>query len=164
MGTEEQETTADDDGNHKVDVPSVSNSAERTARPDRTGVLIGVALLAVCSALILYGVFGTGTDDSGQERGTSTTPVTYEVTGTGTADLTYQARSETGKATVVQSARLPWRKTVDVPVGQAPTIGIVLGEHGGTARCILAVRGKYIQSATATGTFGRATCSSARGQ
>ncbi|WP_324786220.1 hypothetical protein [Streptomyces sp. H51] len=44
-------------------------------------------------------------------------------------------------------------------MGRDPLISIVLGDDGGTARCALAVRGRHVQSATATGNFGRATCS-----
>ncbi|WP_171118783.1 hypothetical protein [Streptomyces sp. Z423-1] len=84
--------------------------------------------------------------------------MTYEVTGEGTADITYQARSASGEAVVVKAAALPWRKTVDVPLGKEPTVSIVLGEKGGQARCALTIRGRHVQSATATGTFGRATC------
>ncbi|MGR6969977.1 hypothetical protein ACU639_10235 [Streptomyces cynarae] len=126
---------------------------------DRLGLVIGGALLAACAGLVLYGVLGTGKDDSTPERRTPTASVTYEVTGTGTADITYQARSASGEATVVKAAALPWHKTVDVPLGKEPTVSIVLGEKGGQARCALAVRGKHVQSATANGTFGRATCS-----
>ncbi|MFF3467709.1 hypothetical protein [Streptomyces sp. NPDC002619] len=130
-------------------------------RPDRAGLLVAAAVLAACGGLVLYGVLGTdGDNESAPKKHTPTTAVTYEVTGTGTADLTYQARSETGKATVVQDSRLPWHKTVQVPLGQDPLISLVLDEHGGTARCTLAIRGHHAQSATATGAFGRATCSS----
>ncbi|MER6633450.1 hypothetical protein ABT301_35440 [Streptomyces sp. NPDC000987] len=131
----------------------------RSNRPDRTGLLIAGGVLAACGGLVLYGVLDAGRSDSKPEHHAPTASVTYEVTGSGTADLTYQARSEAGKATVVRGARLPWRRTVEVPVGQNPLISIVLGEDGGTARCALAVRGRYVQSATATGNFGRATCS-----
>lgn len=128
--------------------------------PDRVGLLIAAAALAACTGLVLYGILSTGnSDDQAQQPHTPTAPVSYEVTGTGTADLTYQAHNETGKATVVQDAHLPWHTTVDVPLGQDPTISIVLDQHGGTARCTLAIHGKHIQSATATGTYGRATCS-----
>ncbi|MFJ8359754.1 hypothetical protein [Streptomyces sp. NPDC093984] len=126
---------------------------------DRLGLVIGGTLLAACAGLVLYGVLGTGKDDSTPERRTPTAAVTYEVTGTGTADITYQARSASGEATVVKAAALPWHKTVDVPLGKEPTVSIVLGEKGGQALCALAVRGKHVQSATAAGRFGRATCS-----
>lgn len=128
--------------------------------PDRASLLIAAAILTACAGLVLYGVISTGTgDDKAKQSQAPTAPVTYEVTGTGTADLTYQARSQTGKATVIQDAHLPWRTTVDVPLSQNPTISIVLDQHGGTARCTLAIHGKHIQSATTTGTYGRATCS-----
>ncbi|MBT2423169.1 hypothetical protein J7F01_04540 [Streptomyces sp. ISL-22] len=119
------------------------------------------AALAACAGLVAYGILDTGPSDDRPERRTPTASVTYEVTGQGAADITYQARSETGKATVVEAATLPWRKTVDVPVGQDPIVSIVLTEQGGQARCTLAIRGRHVQTATATGTFGRATCAGA---
>lgn len=130
-------------------------------RPDRAGLLVAAAALAACGGLVLYGVLDTDAahGDSDARHHTPTASVTYEVTGTGTADLTYQARNDTEKATVVHGAHLPWRATVDVPLGQDPLISIVLDRHGGTARCTLAIRGHHVQSATATGTYGRATCS-----
>ncbi|MFG2353683.1 hypothetical protein [Streptomyces sp. NPDC048521] len=143
--------------------PNASESANSSSRrPDRAGLLVAGAVLVACSGLVLYGVLagGDGDKESAHPR-TPTAAVTYEVTGTGTADLTFQASSESGKATVVRDAHLPWRATVDVPVGRDPLIGIVLGEDGGTARCALAIRGHHVQSATATGSFGRATCSGA---
>ncbi|MBC9729015.1 hypothetical protein H8R17_30770 [Streptomyces sp. TRM68367] len=109
----------------------------------------------------MYGVLDSGTDDDrgASRHRTPTAAVTYEVIGEGAADLTYQGDSESGKAVTVDAAELPWRKTVDIPLGQNPVISIVLDERGGTARCTLAIRGRHVQSATATGTFGRATCS-----
>ncbi|MBQ0983428.1 hypothetical protein KBZ10_02535 [Streptomyces sp. F63] len=103
----------------------------------------------------------SGKGDEKPADRTPTAAVTYEVTGKGTADITYQARNTSGEAVVVKGATLPWRKTVDVPLGQEPTVSIVLGEKGGQARCALAVRGKHAQSATAVGKFGRATCAGA---
>lgn len=143
-----------DDKSRESATPSVFR------RADRSGLLVAGAVLAACAGLVVYGVVDTGSDTK-PERRTPTAAVTYEVTGEGTADITYQARSETGKATVVKAATLPWRKSVDVPLGQAPTVNIVLTEKGGQARCTLAVRGRHVQSATATGTFGRATCTGA---
>ncbi|MFB7114260.1 hypothetical protein [Streptomyces sp. NPDC056190] len=73
-------------------------------------------------------------------------------------DITYQAHGTSGTATRVNAATLPWRTTVDVPLGQEPTISIVLGEKGGQARCPLFIRGQHVQNGTTTGVFGRATC------
>ncbi|ELS57258.1 hypothetical protein STVIR_1699 [Streptomyces viridochromogenes Tue57] len=100
-----------------------------------------------------------GKGEGKPENRTPTAAVTYEVTGEGAADISYyQVGGASGEAVVVKAAALPWRKTVDVPLGKEPTVSIVLGEQGGRARCALAVRGKHVQSATAVGTFGRATC------
>jgi hypothetical protein len=129
-------------------------------RADRAGLIAAGGLLAACAGLILYGVLGGGDDDTTPAR-TPTASVTYEVTGSGSADITYQGGSETGKAVSVDAAELPWRTTVDVPLGQDPVISITLDERGGQARCALAVRDRHVQSATAAGEFGRATCAGA---
>ncbi|MEV5931614.1 hypothetical protein ACIQCD_22145 [Streptomyces sp. NPDC093250] len=50
------------------------------------------------------------------------------------------------------------KRTVRVPLGEAPTVAVVLGEKGGQAGCTLAIRGKHVQRATASGAYGRATC------
>ncbi|MFE7245805.1 hypothetical protein [Streptomyces sp. NPDC057580] len=84
--------------------------------------------------------------------------MTYEVTGTGTAVISYLARSESGTATVEKGIALPWKKSVQVPLGKNPTVAIVLESKGGQASCTLAIRGKHAQRATAMGEFGRATC------
>ncbi|MFD6415740.1 hypothetical protein [Streptomyces sp. NPDC060194] len=92
------------------------------------------------------------------ERKRPTAAVIYEVTGDGTADLTYQARSESGKAVVVRRVSLPWKKTVRVPMGKPPIVTITLDTKGGRARCALTVRGRQVLTATAYGSFGRAAC------
>ncbi|MFE7327736.1 hypothetical protein ACFU8W_22595 [Streptomyces sp. NPDC057565] len=100
---------------------------------DRRGIAVGVALIAACAGLVVYGVLNT--DEEPAKPPVPTAAVTYEVTGKGTVDLTYQARSETGTAVVVHDATLPWKKTVRVPPGKAPTIRVVLGGKGCEARC-----------------------------
>lgn len=130
-------------------------------RADRSGLIAAGAALAACAGLVVYGVVGTGESEGKPERRTPTASVTYEVTGQGAADITFQARSEAGTATVVKAVTLPWHKTVDVPLGKDPIVSIVLTEKGGQARCTLAIRGHHVQSATASGTFGRATCTGA---
>ncbi|MFE9438025.1 hypothetical protein ACFYO2_03235 [Streptomyces sp. NPDC006602] len=143
------------------ELEAAETDIEKLRKPtgDHTALLIAGAALAACGGLVLYGVLNPGEGDKKPEHRTPTAAVTYEVTGKGTADITYQARSTSGEAVVVTAATLPWRKTVNVPLGKDPVVSIVLGEKGGQARCALAIRGKHVQSATATGTFGRATCS-----
>ncbi|MER6349362.1 MmpS family transport accessory protein [Streptomyces sp. NPDC001595] len=140
--------------------PSDGKTGAERGRPDRAGLITGAAVLAVCGGLVLYGVLSPDGEEK-KERHVPTASVTYEVTGTGTADITYQARSESGKATVVKAASLPWRKTVPVPLGRSAVVNVVLGEKGGEARCAVAVQGRHLQSATASGNFGRATCTGA---
>ncbi|MGW6565165.1 MmpS family transport accessory protein [Streptomyces sp. NPDC054975] len=124
--------------------------------PERRGLLIaGIALLA-CFGLVGYGILDT--DEQPKPRAVPTAEVTYEVTGTGTAEISYLARSEDGTATVEKGVTLPWSKSVQVPLGKAPTVAVVLDGKGGQASCTLAIRGKHVQRATAMGTFGRATC------
>lgn len=122
----------------------------------RAGLVIAAVLLLACGGLVGYGLLDT--EDEPEPPATRTAAVTYEVTGDGPAEISYLGRDTDGAATVVRDAELPWKRTVQVPLGQAPTVAVVLGEKGGQAACTLAVRGKHLQSATAAGEFGRATC------
>ncbi|MGW6143470.1 hypothetical protein [Streptomyces sp. NPDC055140] len=122
---------------------------------DRRGIAACGVLLAACAGLVLYGVLDT---EEKPERHVPTASVTYEVDGEGSADLTYQARSEAGTAVAVRKVSLPWRKTVRVPLGKPPIVTIALGEKGGRVSCHLAIRGEHVQTATAFGKFGRASC------
>ncbi|MDA4889835.1 MmpS family transport accessory protein [Streptomyces sp. MS2A] len=122
----------------------------------RAGVLIAAVLLLACAGLVGYGLLDT--EDEPKPSATPAAAVTYEVTGDGTAEISYLGPDEDGRATVVRDAELPWKQTVQVPLGETPTVAVVLGEGGGQASCTLAIRGKHVQRATAMGEFGRATC------
>ncbi|MGW0993400.1 hypothetical protein ACWD5V_08840 [Streptomyces sp. NPDC002523] len=156
MGDEEREIGAEAADVEESGGNSGAGGRSRALRPDRTGLLIGAALLAACGGLVLYGVLDTA--DKPGKPPVSTAAVTYEVTGEGTADIAYQARSADGTAAVDRAVTLPWKKTVHVPLGKPPLVSITLGEKGGQASCSLAVRGKHVQTASAYGKFGRATC------
>ncbi|MGW8360892.1 MmpS family transport accessory protein [Streptomyces wedmorensis] len=140
--------------NHRID---------RIDRIDRRGAAVAAALLLVCGAFVTYGFLDTETDDeaAGERAATPTAvafyDVTYEVLGEGAADVSYRG-SGGDEAQVVTHVGLPWRKTVSVPLGASPIVNVTLGENGGTASCTLAIRGKHVQRATATGAFGRTTC------
>ncbi|MFE7566108.1 MmpS family transport accessory protein [Streptomyces sp. NPDC057539] len=88
--------------------------------------------------------------------------MTYEVTGEGTIEISYLARSGSGSATVVKDAALPWKKTVRVLSARTRPVAIVLGEGDGQAACTLAVRGAHVQRTIASGTYCRVTCSGRR--
>jgi hypothetical protein len=139
--------------------PAGTEDGGHKAHSDRPVLIAAVGFLVLCLGFVVFGVVrGTGDEDKAEPE-VPTAPVTYEVTGEGTADLSYQGASEQGTAQTVTGARLPWKKTVEVPLGQNPVISITLGEQGGRARCAVAVRAQHVQSATASGEFGRATCS-----
>ncbi|MEU3429694.1 MmpS family transport accessory protein [Streptomyces gardneri] len=143
-------------------MPTPEEPKRRIDRSDRGGVAVAAVLLLVCGAFVTYGFLNTETEDeaAGQRAATPTAEATYEVTyevlGEGAADVVYRGAGD--EAHVVTRVGLPWRKTVSVPLGAAPIVDVTLGEKGGTASCTLAVRGKHVQRATATGAFGRTTC------
>jgi hypothetical protein len=134
-------------------------SASEPKRLDRRAIAVALIILAACGGLVGYGILDT--PDKPKPRAVPTADVTYEVTGQGTADISYLARNEAGDATVVSGVKLPWKKSVQVPIGKAPTVYITLDEKGGEASCTLAIRGKHVQRAMAMGKFGRATCTGA---
>lgn len=145
-------TTAESETDNPHTPPGILSRHRRTL----TAALTATALAA--AALLGYTL--TRDDDTPPEqRPAPTAPVTYTVDGKGTAQITYLAQSTTGAGTTVQAATLPWRKTVRVPLGQTPTITLILPDDGGQAACTLAIRGNLAQRSTATGPHGRATCS-----
>ncbi|CAM5577916.1 MmpS family transport accessory protein [Streptomyces narbonensis] len=127
--------------------------------PRRRGLLIAAVVLLACSGLVGYGTLDT--DEPPKPRAVPTAEVTYEVTGTGTAKISYLARSEDGTATVEKAVTLPWKKSVRAPLGKTPTVAVVLDGKGGRATCTLAIHGKHVQRATAMGEYGRTTCTGA---
>lgn len=152
-----ESSDAETKGKRTADTGTVNQKPEEGTGGGRAAVAIAAALLLACGGLVGYGVLDTE-DEPKAAPTVPTADVTYEVTGEGLVEISYLARGEDGAATVVRGAELPWRKTVQVPLGKAPTVAIVLGEKGGQAACTLAIRGQHVQRATAMGEFGRATC------
>ncbi|NUQ98620.1 MAG: hypothetical protein HOY79_19380 [Streptomyces sp.] len=133
-----------------------STEKQSTAGLDRHALGIAAVVVAACGGLVLYGILTT--PDAPKEPGVATTDVTYEVTGEGKADISYESGGK--QASVARAAQLPWKKTVQVPLGRSPLVAITLGEKGGRAGCSLAVDGRHVQAASAYGRYGRATCQS----
>ncbi|ATL29985.1 hypothetical protein [Streptomyces formicae] len=123
---------------------------------DRRVVSVGAALFALCAAFIVYGALDE--DEPERRRPAPTASVTYRVTGTGEAGISYVAGGAKGDATVEDGVDLPWHKTVRVPLGEDPAVSIRLGKEGGEASCVLAIGGEHRRRATASGAYGRATC------
>ncbi|MER7958916.1 MmpS family transport accessory protein [Streptomyces sp. NPDC096030] len=135
---------------------AITDESPNSEVRDRRGVAVAGALLLACAGLVGYGFAGGDGQGAPRRAATETVGVTYEVLGEGSADITYRAEGD--RAETVLGARLPWRKTVDVPRGAAPLVNITLGERGGSASCALTVAGRHIQRATASGAYGRSTC------
>ncbi|SEC09198.1 hypothetical protein [Streptomyces sp. TLI_105] len=157
-------TTEEPAGTAQPEEPAEQEEREEPAASNTTPRRRGIALAAVL--LLALGAFGTyrtlGSEDTatppqGASERTGTADVTYEVIGEGTVDISYRGSGDDGAA-VVTRVPLPWKKTVRLPVGAAPIVQVTLGEKGGTAGCTLAVHGRHVQRATATGAFGRTTC------
>ncbi|HET6352822.1 hypothetical protein [Streptomyces sp.] len=127
---------------------------------DHSGLAIADTALAACAGCVLYGVFTTPGSEP-EPKAAPSADVTYEVTGSGTVDISYRALGTAGNPDRT-GVRLPWKKTVGVPIGKDPIVSITLDGKGGQARCALAIRSKLVQSATALGEFGRATCTGGR--
>ncbi|MFE3114440.1 hypothetical protein [Streptomyces niveus] len=154
--TAERETEATA-GTETPGTEPADGSKDKDTGSRRAGIAIAAAVLLACGGLVGYGILNT--EEKPKPRAVPTAEVTYEVTGEGTVEVSYLARSESGDATIESGVQLPWKKTVRVPLGKDPTVAIVLGEKGGQAACTLAVHGTHVQRATASGTYGRATCS-----
>lgn len=154
---EESKTPEATTVSQRSEVPEPERSQHRGI--DRRGVAVAAALLLACGGLVTYG-FLNSEEQPAAKKPTPTADVTYEVLGEGTADISYRGDSGSDRAEVVRNARLPWKETVSVPLGASPVVNVTLGEKGGAASCTLAVRGRHVQRATASGAFGRTTCSS----
>jgi hypothetical protein len=158
-----EKTVEDISDTESEDGKTETVDSKPVARPRKGLAFAGaVAVLAAIAGLVLYGVL---TPEDQQERSAQpSAEVTYEVEGTGTVDVSYRSLGATGNsdhAVTATKIHLPWKKSVQVPLGKDPVVSITLDEEGGLARCSLAISGKHIQSGTATGEFGRATCSGA---
>ncbi|MFE4539234.1 MmpS family transport accessory protein [Streptomyces scopuliridis] len=136
-------------------------NAKKGRRMGRGGLAVAAAVLLVCGGLVAYGIVSIGSPDKPTDTSAAApaADVTYEVLGEGTVEISYRGAGEAEQAETVSNAQLPWKKTVRVPLGASPIVNVTLGEQGGQASCTLAVRGRHVQRATASGAFGRSTCS-----
>ena len=137
-------TRGDEDGG----TPPVGT---RRPRPELPALLAIAGVLGLCLALVLFGVLRGGGEDKA-EPGVPTEPVTYEVTGEGTADLSYQGASEQGTAETVSGARLPWKKTVTLRgIMPAAVIPVAADPEGSQVTCKIIYKGKVLEEQSAEG-------------
>jgi hypothetical protein len=86
--------------------------------------------------------------------------IVYTVTGTGTADITYDA-FDNGNSGGAQDngATLPWTKTITGSgLFNAYSVDATLGINGGTVSCTVSIDGKQVASHTSTGQFATVDC------
>ncbi|MEV0255875.1 hypothetical protein AB0H82_16635 [Streptomyces sp. NPDC050732] len=85
MQTENTTGPRETDGLGEVVIPEDPDDPTVVGEiPDRRVVAVGVALLGICAGFVVYGFLG---GDDGERRSVPTAPVTYRLTGTGTAEL-----------------------------------------------------------------------------
>jgi hypothetical protein len=117
------------------------------------GALLGAALATIGVLLATHD--GNGDADNAARHHGRTVPAAYEVTGRGTAQISY-AGPDAKLHTV--TTYLPWHAGTELTVGAPAVVSIVLGKDGGTATCSVSLHGKVVQQATAYGSYGRANC------
>ncbi|MFJ2026710.1 hypothetical protein ACIODW_23305 [Streptomyces sp. NPDC087897] len=147
-------------GNGAADAARETEPAEPRSASSGTGrrTLIAVTVsLVLAAGAITYGVLASPGEP--QPKPVPTAAVSYEVSGSSTVKIDFIAHGKQAKSLTLSGSDLPWRKSVDVALGTEPTVRIVLDGKGGDAGCTVAVRGKHVQRSTATGPYGRATCS-----
>lgn len=83
--------------------------------------------------------------------------ITYEVTGSGTADISYDHGN--ANSSRVEDTRLPWTKDVQINgVLKWTSITVSLDSTGGSATCRIKKGSKVIAEDSATGAYGIASC------
>ncbi|MEV6110085.1 MmpS family transport accessory protein [Streptomyces sp. NPDC051940] len=113
------------------------------------------ALSAFAAVLLLTACTGSADPDPAPS-GPRGPRISFEVDGTGTADVDYSAGTGAASGRAPGST-LPWRKTVR-STGAPYTLTVVLGEDGGKATCSITVDGRKLAGSSARGPLGRATC------
>jgi hypothetical protein len=112
-------------------------------------------MTALVAALLLGGCSGSSHDKSAASAPLGH-QVSFQVDGSGNADLSYSTGATATSGTAPHTA-LPWKKTVRAN-GATYTLTVVLGQAGGDASCSISVDGRRLAGSSAHGHFGRATC------
>lgn len=135
----------------------------RTSMDDPTNrhVHRTVVTTTLASTLLLAGCTGSPHRESAAPAPPSHR-VSFQVDGSGTADLGYSTGAAAASGRAPQAA-LPWKKTVRA-TGAAYTLTVVLGQAGGDATCSISVDGRELAGSSAHGPYGRATCTTGTSQ
>ncbi len=121
-------------------------------------VLIVIGAVAVVVPKVL------GDDDSsdGIVFSSTTRQVTYEVLGSGRSDQIVYTSGANNAEKTVEGVKLPWKITLDLPVGVAGGTANVIArnpETGGDVTCRISVAGKVLSEVSATDGYVDPSCS-----
>jgi hypothetical protein len=157
-------TNADETKPDAVDETADDTPAQPAARASRLARWGIPALLAIAGAALIAAGIALTWNSEDEKPPPYTVPVAYQVTGNGRADITYLDNVKVGQEKNTSyghqhAARLPWHASAHVTPDSGPaTVTVQLGKKGGHASCRIAVRGREIQMASASGSYGRAVC------
>jgi hypothetical protein len=118
-------------------------------------LLVVVLMFGGCIALVAGG--SKAVNDANNQKHT----IVYTVTGSGTADVTYDAFDNGNSGTSqLSSVQLPWTKTITGSgLFNSYSVIATVGSNGGTVACTLRVDGTQVSSHSASGAFSSANCS-----
>ncbi len=116
-------------------------------------------------ALVLF--FGgcvaivAGTGKAINDANTQKHTIVYSVTGSGTADINYDAfdNGKNNGSSSITNVPLPWTKTITGSgLFNSYSVGAYLKSSGGTVSCTLSIDGKQVSSHTSSGAYGSVSC------
>lgn len=117
-----------------------------------------VSILGLVVSILWVVVIGKAISDV-NEQATQHHTITYTVTGDAkTADVDYSTFDQAGSVKSETGATVPWTKTVEATGLFVGAFTVTTGEDGGSVTCKVAVDGKDVKTATATGEFAVASC------
>lgn len=118
---------------------------------------IGLAVVAL--AVVAVGCAPAGTTGSTQAASVTTQAITYTVEGKSASNITYTTDGA-GSSEQQSDVKLPFTKTVNVPVGFAFVSLMAQNGGGGQIKCkITKADGTVLKEATSNGQYAIASCS-----
>ena len=137
-------------------IPTAARPKKRRVWP---WILLGAFIVvfggfAACAAMV-GGVANNINNESKRE-----VHVSYSVSGTGKASITYDTSTNTGwSSEQANDTKLPWSKDVTMSgILKSPNVFATLGPDGGNITCTITVDGQVLKTATGSGPFATATC------
>jgi hypothetical protein len=140
----------------------MSKSSAPTARVPRILRMVLPVAVVVVVAGTLAAVLTGGDDAEDPVFNATTRTVTYEVLGSGRSELITYTSGEGNKEKTVSNAKLPWKLTVELPVGVSGGTANLLArnpENDTTVTCRISMGGKPVNEVVATDGYVDPSCS-----